>query len=113
MPFSGIRKPEDGFRQGTMVTQWLLRASFCLQCGHGAGRPGQRPLGLSVNSSTVPTPHPWPSVEAWKLPSLGTMARFITGARAVSQGRIEQAFFPLWPVGLTAECGQDMVSDKC
>lgn len=101
MPFSGIRKPEDSFRQGTIVIQWLLGTSFWLQCGHGvqAGRDSIRWAYLG-NSSTVPTPCSWPFVEAWKTPSLGTMARFVTGARAESQGRIQQAFFPLWPVGL-------------
>lgn len=74
----------------------------------GGGKAGQHPTML-----VYLTPHiPRPSWKPWKPLSSGTTARSVTRAHGVSQGRMELPFFPLWPVGLTAECGEEVVSDQ-
>lgn len=76
--------------------------------GDGEGRRDSVPL-----CSSIEPPHiPGPSWKPWKPLSLGTTARSVIRAHRVSQGRMELPFFPLWPVGLTAECGEDVVSDE-
>lgn len=54
---------------------------------------------------------PPPVKSTWRLMSLAR--RVVSPCLMECHQRMEQAFFPLWPVGLTAECGEEVVNDKC
>lgn len=64
MPFSGIRKPGEGFGQGRIVIQWLCAKSFWLQCD---GRTPSWLICLSLSQSP-PLPLSALSRPPWRKP---------------------------------------------